>query len=365
METHTLTDNEKELLTVLGKNPDLSIKELSTRINYKWTSTIVKKIEDFKKQSIVQGPVYDVNYDKLCKNPLHKMFCILELHQNYETVLPYILSIKPYAWVFPVLSPHKEFLNIGYYSSNDQEIKALLQLLKDNNIIADYMIRVYDTKRPIETPNFFGDSTPPLDHVLDPVELPDISLERHDTNWNECDIAILPYLSMGYKGAKLIEILKKERKMDRTWTYSQINYSREKMINNNLIERKYFVLPHYPQHCTYFFLFLKSENIRMTHRILYNFARNERVLKEYVLCKEWGLLFCVSHSSFLTELMHKLDQIKKITEKELYLLRSTWKSSPVSLPPKLKYFDVETQTLQYPYRVYREKIKEKIENEIG
>lgn len=103
----------------------------------------------------------------------------------------------------------------------------------------------------------------------------------------------------------------------------------------------------------------------MTHRILYNFARNERVLKEYVLCKEWGLLFCVSHSSFLTELMHKLDQIKEITEKELYLLRSTWMSSPISLPPKLKYFDVETQTLQYPYRVYREKIKEKIENEIG
>lgn len=363
MEIQPLTDNEKELLTVLGRYPDISIKDISTHISYKWTSTIVKKIEHFKQQSMVWGPVYDVNYDKLCKNPLHKIFCILELNQHYRHVLPYLLLIKPCSWIFPVLSPHKEFLNIGFYSSNDKETTALLQLLKDNNIIADYLTRVYDTKRVIENPDFFGDSTPLLDHLLDPGPLPDIQLQHHDTPWNACDIAILPYLSKGYKGAKLIEILKKERKMERSWTYNQINYSREKMINNNLIERKYFVLPHHPQHCTYFFLFLKGRTMDMTLRMLHNFVKKERVYKEYVLCKEWGLLFCVSHSSFLTELMYKLDRIKEVTGKELYLLRSIWKSSPVSLPPTLKHFDVETQTLHYPYGDYREKIEEKLERD--
>ncbi|MGD2248218.1 MAG: hypothetical protein PVF58_07400 [Candidatus Methanofastidiosia archaeon] len=45
--------------------------------------------------------------------------------------------------------------------------------------------------------------------------------------------------------------------------------------------------------------------------------------KEWAPCKDWGYIGFVSHPRFLTELMHKLEKIPEITEKELYQLRST------------------------------------------
>ena len=365
MESDYLTDSEKELLTALGKYPDTPIEELLTHISYKWTSTVVKKINYFRKQSLLWGPLYDVNYDKLCKNPLHKLFCILEITEDYRELFPYLELIEPYAWLFPVLSPHREFLIMCYYSTNDKETKALLQLLKDNGLITDYTVRTFCTKRIIENPNFFGGPTPSLDQLLSPCEVADMSLGHHDTDWNECDIRMLPYLVWGHGGEKLIGLLRKEKEYHRSWTYSQINYSREKMIRNGLIEKTYYILPFQLHHCTYFFLSLRTEDEDLTLRALYNFARGERIYKEYVLCEEEGLVFCVSHSSFLTELMSKLDQIREVTGKELYLLRSIWKSSPVARPPNLEYFDTETQKLEYPYKVYRERIKERIESEVG
>jgi hypothetical protein len=358
------TESEKQLLTVIGSSPDSSMKQLLTQVNYKWESTLVKKLDQFRKQAILWGPVYDVNYSKLCKNPLHKSFCIFELSNRWETVLPYLVSIESYAWIFPVLSPHREFFIMGFYSSDDHKMEALFQLLKDNNIITDYMIRTYTSKRVIENPNLHGNPTPSMDHVLECCAVPDMSLPHHDTNWNECDISIIPYLSRSDTGGKLIEILKKERKLDRTWTYSQLHYSCKKMVEKGLIEKKYFVLPFHIDQCTYFFLSVKTHDVSVTQRILCNFARGERVYKEYLLCGERGLLFCISHTSFLTELMHELDQIEEVTEKELYLLRSNWRSCPISSPPDLTHYDTETQTLEYPYHIYEEEIKKNLEKGI-
>lgn len=61
-EIYYITEREEELLTVLGKFPDISMKELLSHIKYKWASTVTKKIEQFKKQGIVYGPFYDVDY---------------------------------------------------------------------------------------------------------------------------------------------------------------------------------------------------------------------------------------------------------------------------------------------------------------
>jgi hypothetical protein len=48
----------------------------------------------------------------------------------------------------------------------------------------------------------------------------------------------------------------------------------------------------------------------------------------------------------------------------LYQLRSTpQREHIVNNPPELKYFDFETQTLEYPYHEYKKKIKEAIERE--
>ena len=62
--------------------------------------------------------------------------------------------------------------------------------------------------------------------------------------------------------------------------------------------------------------------------------------------------------------MHKLDSIEEIKKKELYHLRS--------FTPGVRYtgkysefdcYDVESQTLEYPYDVFREKIEEKLESQ--
>jgi len=358
---HKLSDREKELLNVLGNHPEISIKELVNYTNYKRESSVGRKLHQLREQRILDGPLYDLNYSKLCKNPLHKMFCIIETDNNQEIVIAYLKLIEPLRLVLSVLSHHKKVLVAVFYSSDDVEMKALLQLLKDNNIITDYLIRVWCSKRMVENPNFFGDYNPSLDNLLSPRDIPDMSLKCHDTCWNECDIAIIPYLR--FNDTKLIEILRKEKNLHRSWTYEQVRYSREKMLKHGLIRKDYSIYPFSPDQCIRFGLFLITEDTALMQRILYNFARGARVYKEYVLCEDEGWVYCVCHPSFLKDLMRKLDQVEEIKEEEIYLIRTGSGKYHFARYPVLKYFDFDEQTLKYPYHEYREKIKQKLEND--
>lgn len=358
-----LTHREKKLLNAIGRNPDSSMEELLSCTGYKWASTVMKKLEQLKKQFIYSGSTYDLNYEKLCKNPLHKLECIIETDQSYETVITYLKMIESLLWIFPVLSPYKSVLLTGFLSSDDTEMIALFQLLKDNGIISDYIVHTHCSRRIVENPDFFGDPNPSLEGLQNPCGLPDMSLGCHDTVWNECDIMILPYMRAGYEDVKLLEILREEKKLhSRSWTYEEVKYSRDKVIKNGLIEKKYAVFPFPFDQSTQFNLFLQSEDITLTQRILCNFAKEERVYKEYALCEEWGMIYCVSHPSFVTDLMYKLDQIDEIKEKEMYQIRT---NPPVKYSfsrfPTYECYDVENQVMKYPYHVYREKIKETLE----
>ncbi len=356
-----LTDREKELLNVIGSHPDASLKELVNRTSYKRTTTVSRKLQQFKEQGILFGPVYQTDYGKLCKNPLHGLECIVEFNQSYETVMSYLMLIEPLLSMYPILSPRQKALLVGFLSSNDAETEALLQLLKDKNIITNYIMRVLSTMPVKENPNFFGDPTPSLKNVLTPCELPDMSFGYHCTDWSECDIAILPYME---RGTMLMEILRKELKLNKEWTYEQLRYSRNKMLTNGLIEKVYQFSPYPNIQCVPFFLFFKTDDITVTQGILCNFARGERVYREYALFGKWGGLACISHPLFLTDLMRKLDRIDEITEVELYPFRYiSPEKSYISYLREYKYFDVDTQTLEYPYAVYKEKIREKIESE--
>jgi hypothetical protein len=180
--------------------------------------------------------------------------------------------------------------------------------------------------------------------------------------WNTCDIRTLPYLQRGHR---LTEIQRKEETLNKTWTYEQIRYSRNKMIRCGLIEKIYAVYPFLQNQCAHFVLFLKAEDADMTQRILCNFAKGARIYKEYVLCGEWGMLFCLSHPSFLADIMNKLDKIDQIKNKEFYQLRSVpthYRS--YSRLPEIKYYNIDEQTLEYPYDVYKERIREKIEIDV-
>jgi hypothetical protein len=365
VQEYQLNDNEKELLTVIGRHPDMSLKELVNHTKYKRESSIVRKINQFREKEMLWGPVHQADYGKLCKNSLHKLFCIVELNKSYETVLKYLKLIESLVWVYPVLSSRKELLSAGFLSSNNAEVRALLQVLKENNIIADFTVRARRCWDIVERPNFFGDPVPSLDNLVDPCEYPDTSFGQHDIAWNECDIATLSYLQGGYTNIRLIEILKKERNLhNREWKYTQIKYSYEKMLKNRLIWKIYFINPYQLDQCADFFLFLKTDDTELTQTMLHNFARGARVYREYALYGEWGLIGCICHPSFVIGLMHKLDQIEEITEKELYHVRS--------VPPgiiyvgeysEFKYYHVEEQKLEYPYHVFREKIKENLERE--
>ena len=359
---HRITENEKKLLNAVGKNPHLSMKELLVHTTYAWERTVKRKLAQLKEEEILMGPHYDINYTKLSRNPLHKLYCIIETDQSYETVITYLQVIDSIRVIFPVLSPHKRVLTIIFFSSDDKETTSLLQILKDNNIITDYIARSWCSKRMVENPNLFGDSNPSLEGLLNPCDIPDMSLPCYDTEWSECDIKILPYLQWAFKGSKLIEILREERKSGRTWRYDQIKYSREKMLHHNLIEKVYFVHPFHLNQCTQFDLFVNPVDNALTQRILTNFAKGARVYKEYVLCEEGGFLFCFSHPSFLKDLMHNLDHFDEIREREVYPVRGfPYGKYFFSRPMTLDYYDVDTQTLEYPYTRYKEKIKEKIE----
>jgi len=119
VQEYQLNDREKELLTVLGKNPEMSLKGLSDHTQYRRESSIVRKIKQFREQDFLRGPVYFVDYGKLCKNALHRLFCIVELKESPETVIEYLKLIESLQWVYPVLSSRKELLCAAFLSSND------------------------------------------------------------------------------------------------------------------------------------------------------------------------------------------------------------------------------------------------------
>ena len=359
-EISTLSKNERELLNIIGRHPELSPEELLQYTNYKRAGTIQRKLKRLKELQVLDGPLYDLNYSKLCKNPLRKLFCTIETSQSFETVIPYLKLIDSIGVITPLLSL-KNILLTTYYSSNDAEIGALFQLLKDHDIITDYHIRVEHSKRMVENPNVFGDINPPLENLLDPCDIPDMSLKPHDTDWNECDISIIPYLRYG--GHKLIEMLRKENKQYRNWTYEQVRYAREKMLKHGLIEKVYWIYPIPESQSTLFHLFFEVEDTELTTRILYNFAKGAQLYKEYSLCGNGGWILCLCHISFLTGLMRNLDHIDEIKEKEICTIRSHCDKYAFGKCIELKYFDFDNQTLEYPYEMYREKIKERLEQE--
>ncbi len=145
------------------------------------------------------------------------------------------------------------------------------------------------------------------------------------------------------------------------------------MVTHTFIKKGYIFDPFPPGQCVEFRLFFKVNNAALIPRILCNFAKQGRLLKGYALVKEvgaspcWlGSINCTSHPLFLKDLMHKLDKIDEIKETEIYTMRSFPPEEHYSFtrPITLQHFDFDTQTLEYPYHVYEEKIKEKIEGEV-
>ncbi len=361
MNTRELLEGEKQLLTMLGNNPGITMKELVTHTRYKWPNTIVKKVKQLREQHLVFGPYHVLDHNRLCKNTFHLTACVLESRQSFETVISYLKLIEPLRWIYPALSPYRSVLIAGFLSSDDAEMKALLNLLKDNEVISTFSLHVCDYKNIHGNPNFSGDLNPSLDDVLDPCNLPDMSLGTHTTEWNECDISILPYLLGIESSVKLMDIIKKERKLNRIWKYSQVRYSYEKMMKNQLIEKTYTIHPLPWEQCAHFRLVIGTEDTLLTRRIMHNFARGARVNRMYTLVEELGVITCSCHPVFLTDLLYKLDKIEEIKRKELYQRRSFTGDYSFN-PPILPYFDVGTQKLEYPYHWYREKTKEKLES---
>lgn len=360
-----LTTGEKELLTALGNHPDTPTKELLPLTSYKRLSTVVRKIDQLKKRKILFGPWYTVDHGRLCKNPLTFIMCTLESNHSVENIVPYLKLMDTFVWMYAALSSHKTVLLAEFLSSDDAQTIQLLQLLKDHDIITDYIARVRHVNDVQVNPNFFGDYNPSLENLLDPCDVPDFSFGQHDTNWNECDITTLSYLQHIFKGSKLIDILREERKLHKSWTYDQIHYSYKKMLKNGLIKRTYYAPPFLSEHIVHFILYFKTEDIKLTKRMLCNFARGARVFKDYTIFDDWGFIMCASHNAFLANLMYKLDALEEITAKELYHLRSLRGDYIFIRATELKYFDVETQTLQYPYHEYERRICEKIEEVKG
>lgn len=88
-----LNENGKKLLTVIGKSPEVTMKQLVECTPYKRLSSVIRKVGQFKKCNILVGPFYDIDFGKLCKNSFSVLICVIEFDQDYETVISYLLTI--------------------------------------------------------------------------------------------------------------------------------------------------------------------------------------------------------------------------------------------------------------------------------
>lgn len=353
-----INKKEAEILNLIGKDANLSNKEIAKAVKYKRTDTISKKLKKFRKMNIIRGPYTDINLSAVGKNQLYNIYVNLTFSpEDRDFVFEIIQKIPGMRWIFPSTDLNRFF---AYYQVNHyKHIGGLMKLLYKKGFIK-YDLTASLFKWKLQNPDFFGPSIPTGEGLLKSEELPDITYSTCPfVKWNETDLTVMQYLQV--RSDSFIEISRKEYKWyQNILKYYQIKYSVRKIKSNNLIESEdYHISPLPREKCSTILLLLESDRKKKLLQIMENFGKGCCLHKSYTLAGTTGLMFLWTYPEAAINLLHVFDQIDYI-QPYMYFLRSHETPYLRNSSFEADMFNTDTQRWEFPYSRVEKTIEDSI-----
>lgn len=355
-----LSNKEKVLLTLLGRDPDIPSRQLLEATGYQCATTLSKKKRTLYKKGYIRGPYYHINLNAVGHNELFDIYADIHFDaSDYDLVFNLIQAIKCWRWIFPAIQGDRFFVyfQCNYYT----QIAHLLNILKKEGLIT---CNFYSSQNRWigENPDFFGKEILSYDNLFAECKLPQMNYPSKEVEraWRLLDIKMMAYLQVRSVDTKFIRTFEQEF-YGSSWRKNQIKYSIRKLIEHNIAERKHYNVAPYPRDkCFSFLLFVETEDITKTLQVMANLGRGCRVYKAYTLAGETGIMLswasALNMPCFLSafedmdDVWVRVYQLK--THKTPYMMKQSF---------SVKNFDIETQRWIFPYQEYEREIESLLE----
>jgi hypothetical protein len=401
-----LSKKEKLLLQLMGRQPYLTNRELSRIIGYKYAeyvSTLQKKLQ---KREYFSGPLMFADLGKIFKNTVSRVYAFIMFDTTYDYVRSLLQEIDCWLYFYPMEEGIFRKYMVGFMNSDIQELRKIFEYLKKEGVIYYYHLFEQHGKWEVINPTFLvGDREAPIkpdfDHLSANTPVPDLQYGSFaDIPLNYAAQLLTIYLWDGHEGCDIKKIIRKEKKYreelrkplkkklgktkkgERNLIKSKLkelkgdlllNEFREAykmLVENNILEKVYYVWPFPHSQCSKFWLLIRSNSLEDTQRIIFNFGRDVRIFTRVSMVRsaetnEWyGAVYATGDTFLAGELMTALDRYPEIEERKLFPARSypssQWQARSI---PIEGYYSPETQILDYPYSLFYERVKQKVEED--
>lgn len=359
----SLNTKEKQILNILGKNPNISVKELINLTGYKWPSTISQKVNKFEKLGILKkGPYYDLNLSAVGKNQLYFVYVDIRFPSQYRDLVFRLIKLPEcWRWIYPTIDTNRFFVffQINHYN----QIGKLLNLLREKDLIS-YEMFTSQNRWIVTNPNFSGKELPRLKEPDLTKPLPDIAYPELDLPimWREVDLRLMQYLQVRTENLRKIQKME-YREFGTFWEYHQLKHSYRKIVDSGIVCGRYHHLSPYPQmECSTLLLLLESKDHDFLLHMMNQFAEGGRIHKAYTLAGDTGLMFLWASPQFMLNLLHFFDEFLDLevrvaplrTHNSKYLDKQSFHA---------EHFDLESQRWIFPYSKYEQEVKRILKKE--
>ncbi len=354
-----ITESEKKLLTLIGKNPSFPRSNLQHELKYKRASTLSNKMSDLRKSGYIRGPYYHINLNAVGTNRIYNTLAEIQFDpEQYDSVFQLITRIDCWEWIFPTIQGDTIF---AFFRSNySMYLTRLLNILKNAGLI---IYRSYSSQNRwfVHNPDFFGSIYPEMTGLFEEVTLDLVYPERtRDINWRPIDLRMMQYLQVRTCSMSEIQrIEKKER--EQFWRRRKIKYSIEKIIRAGVAERKHYNIAPYPRGEFYAFLLLVEGDGQDVLKFIVNFGKGNRIYKTYTMCKDMGFVWCWTSPQVGPELMKRLDNLRPRIQTRCLQLKSVGHHDTLKISFNEEHFNCEKQQWEFPFKQYEEEIEKILE----
>lgn len=380
-------------------------EELCQIIGYKYAeyvSTLQKKL---RQRGYLTGPLMFPDLGMLFKNQVSRIHAFVMFDTSYDHVRSLLKEIDSWFTFFPLEEGIFRKYLISFMNSNTHKLKKIFDYLTDKGAVKYYHLFEQVHKWRVINPTFLINGSeapiePDFDHLLDDISVPDleygsfadISLNKVsqflvERLWNGdggCDLKKIVRGEKNFREKRkaiLKEMLKKEKReerrkeikenlkeMKKELSLGEFREAYQLLVANNILEKMYYIWPFPQSKCSRYMLFLRFDSMEDTKRAIFNFGTQARIftrvsIVQSVETKEWYGVIYVTGDPFLgKKLIAALDRCPKIEDKKFFPVRSFpsshWDGQSISLG---EYYHPQTRTLDYPYGIFFERIRQKLE----
>lgn len=407
MAQRDLSKKEKLLLQLMGRDPDLTNEELSTIIGFKYAeyvSTLQKKLRN---REYLNGPFMFPDFKKIFRNRVCRVIAFIMFDTPYTYIKSLLQEVSSWIYFHPLEEGIFRKYMVGFINTDIPRLKRVFDCLEDEGIIQYYHLFEQEDNWKIINPTFLIDGKeapiePDFEHLLSETSLPDVQhgsfigtplskvaqmlIEHLSLGREECDLKKIVRWEKNYRKeqrAALREMLKKEKgkskkklrsklkELKRGLSLKEFRETYQFLIENQILEKMYYTWPFPYSRCSQFWLFLKCNSLETTTRAIFNFGKDVRVSTRVSLIQSvetgawYGLIYAVGDPVLGQKLMIALDKYPEIEDRKLFPIRtyptSHWATQSLSID---EYYNSETQTLEYPYDLFYERVKQRVEEDL-